>query len=74
MTEGYGLSGEIIDVALENKVSLIITVDCGVTDVKEVAMIRQAGIDVIIFDHHEPGEEGIPNATAVIDPKQKDCP
>ncbi len=73
MTEGYGLSTEIIDVAREQKVSLIITVDCGVTAVDEVKAIKDSGVDVIIFDHHEPGDEGVPDATAVVDPKQKDC-
>lgn len=71
LKEGYGLSEQGIGVAQKRKSSLIITVDCGVTAVDEIAYANQYGIDVIVCDHHEQGDE-IPNAIAVINPKLKD--
>jgi len=68
LIEGYGLSKEGIHEAKERGVSLIITVDTGITAVDEVEYARSVGLDVIITDHHEPGG-AIPNATAVINPK-----
>jgi len=68
--EGFGLNPEAIDKFKEDKVDLIITVDCGVTDIKEVARAKKYGIDVIITDHHEPGK--LPKAVAVIDAKRED--
>jgi len=68
--EGFGLNPEAIDKFKEDKVDLIITVDCGVTDIKEVARAKKYGIDVIITDHHEPGE--LPKAVAVVDAKRAD--
>ncbi len=69
--EGYGVSVEGIKIAKEKGASLIITVDCGITAVDEVAFARELGIDVIICDHHEPGET-IPEAVAVLNPKLPD--
>ncbi len=66
--EGYGFSEAGIRFAQNNKASLIITVDCGITAIEEVELANAAHIDVIISDHHEPGEI-IPNAVAVLDPK-----
>ena len=68
--EGFGLNPEAIDKFKEDKVDLIITVDCGVTDIAEVARAKKYGIDVIITDHHEPGE--LPKALAIIDAKRAD--
>ncbi len=73
MTEGYGLSLGGINYAVSQKIGMILTVDCGITAVEEVAYATSKGIDVIVCDHHEPAEE-IPNAYAVLDPKVKDCP
>ncbi len=73
MTDGYGLNHDIADVAREQGVALIITIDCGVTAFDEVETIRSQGIDVIVIDHHEPSEGRLPDATAIIDPKQADC-
>lgn len=73
MTDGYGLNHDIAEIAHQQNVTLMITIDCGVTACAEVQTIRDRGIDVIIIDHHEPSEQGLPNATAIIDPKQKDC-
>ena len=73
MEEGYGLNYEIVPLALKWGVGLLITVDCGVTAAGEVQSLREAGIDVIVIDHHEP-EGPVPAAAcAVIDPKQPGC-
>ena len=67
--EGYGLSeGTIRKIHKENKAQLIITVDCGINSVNEVALANQLGIDVIITDHHQPEAEQ-PAAHALISPK-----
>lgn len=71
-TEGYGLSIDGVIEAKNRGCSLIITVDCGITSVAEVAKARELGIDVIVSDHHEPGES-LPEASAVVDPKRADC-
>lgn len=72
--DGYGLNHEIGEIANEKGVSLLITVDCGITAKEEVKTLNKFGIDVIILDHHEPDESGPPNAFAIINPKQTDCP
>ncbi len=72
MEHGYGLNHEIAVSAKEQGISLLITVDCGITAAAEVETIKAQGIDVVIIDHHEP-EHGVPLATAVIDPKQPGC-
>jgi single-stranded-DNA-specific exonuclease len=69
--EGYGLSGEGIAWAEECKVTLIITVDCGIRAVDEVRECAGKGIDVIICDHHEADE--LPGAYAILDPKVEGC-
>ncbi len=71
--EGYGVSIKGIDLAKEKGVSLIIAIDCGIRAVKQVEYAKSLDIDFIICDHHLPGEE-IPNATAILNPKQNDCP
>jgi single-stranded-DNA-specific exonuclease len=65
--EGHGLSVAAVDHLAAQGVSLIITVDCGVTACDEVAHANRLGIDVIITDHHLP-QSGLPDATAIIDP------
>lgn len=70
--EGYGLHGETIAWAQEQRVQLIITVDTGVTAVAEVAMANEANIDVIVTDHHQPASE-LPDAIAIVDPHRVDC-
>ncbi|MDD6919685.1 MAG: single-stranded-DNA-specific exonuclease RecJ [Eubacteriales bacterium] len=69
--EGYGLNTKAIDKIIGDNVELIITVDCGIQSIKEVEYIKNHGIDVIITDHHTPGEN-IPD-TIVINPKQANC-
>lgn len=69
--EGYGFSFKSVDFAHENGVSLIITLDCGVKDVEKIKKANEYGMDVIVCDHHNPGE--LPPAFAVLDPKRPDC-
>lgn len=71
--EGYGISVKGIDFASETKVKLIIALDCGIKAVEKIAYATGKGIDFIICDHHRPGSE-IPAASAILDPKQPDCP
>ena len=71
-TEGYGISTRGIDYAAANNFKLIIALDCGIKSNDKVDYASQKGIDFIICDHHNPGEE-IPKAVAVLDPKRKDC-
>lgn len=72
ISEGYGLSKKGIEEAIEQGISLIITIDCGVTAVEEIGYAKKHGIDTIVCDHHEPGDE-FPEAIAVLDPKRPDC-
>jgi len=71
--EGYGISRLSIDYASENKISLVIVLDCGIKAIDKIAYAKELGIDFIICDHHNP-DEIIPDAVAVLDPKQPDCP
>ena len=73
LDEGYGLNTAAIDKLHEQGVSLIITVDCGVTSIEETDHANALGIDMIITDHHECREE-LPDAIAVVDPKRANCP
>ena len=68
--EGFGLNLEAVDECHERGAKLIITIDCGITDVEEVARANQYGIDVIITDHHEP-KVILPKAYAIVNPKMK---
>ncbi len=70
--EGYGVSKQGIDYANEHNVTLIISLDCGIRAVDKVAYANSFGIDFIICDHHLPGNE-IPEAHAILNPKQIDC-
>ncbi len=70
--EGYGVSYKGIDFAAENDFTLIIALDCGIKAIEKVDYAKKLGIDFIICDHHRPSDI-IPNAIAVLDPKQDDC-
>lgn len=70
--EGYGINPEGIEYAEQVNAGLIISVDCGITAVKETEIARSKGIDLIICDHHNVGDK-IPDAVAVLDPKRKNC-
>lgn len=71
--DGYGLSADAIDALRRQGVTLLITVDCGITGVEEVAHAAALGMDTVITDHHE-CKEKLPDAAAVIDPHRSDCP
>lgn len=70
--EGYGISKVGIQRAYEKGASIMIAVDCGITAINEVKFAKNFGIDVIICDHHEPGDV-IPDAYAVLDPLKETC-
>ena len=71
--EGYGVSTQGIDYAAEQGCTLIITLDCGIKAVEKVAYAKSKGIDVIVCDHHTPGDQ-LPAAVAVLNMKRDDCP
>jgi len=70
--EGYGISSKGIDYAHANNCKLMITIDCGIKAVEKIKYASSLGLDVIICDHHFPGDT-VPDATAVLDPKQPGC-
>lgn len=72
-TEGYGISFMAIDWASNNGYSLIIALDCGIKANDKIKYANKKGVDFIICDHHLPGEE-LPDAVAILNPKQTDCP
>ena len=71
--EGYGISQQCIDYAVETGVSLVIVLDCGIKAIKEITQGKEKGIDFIVCDHHVPDDE-LPPAVAILNPKQLDCP
>ena len=70
--EGYGISYKGIDFAVANKITLMIALDCGIKAVEKVKYANEKGLDIIIGDHHRPGDV-LPDAVAVLDAKQADC-
>ncbi|WP_138752368.1 single-stranded-DNA-specific exonuclease RecJ [Paenibacillus sinopodophylli] len=70
--EGYGLNKNAIKLAADEGISLIVTVDTGISAAEEIAYAGELGIDVVVTDHHEPPEQ-IPSACAVVNPKQNNC-
>jgi single-stranded-DNA-specific exonuclease len=70
--EGYGLNLDAIE-RIAQQAQLLVTVDCGIRSVAEVAQARRLGLDVIVTDHHTVGPE-LPPALAVINPRRADCP
>ncbi len=70
--EGFGLNNDAVETLSRDGVNLIITIDCGITDVSQVELANKLGMDVVITDHHIPGKK-LPKAFAIINPKQKGC-
>lgn len=70
--EGYGISKAAIDFAASNGFNLIISLDCGIKSIELVAYAKDLGIDFIICDHHLP-DSILPNAVAILNPKQPGC-
>jgi len=71
--EGYGVSKKGIDTAIDNGVTLIISLDCGIKSIDLIQYAKDKGIDFIVCDHHMP-DDVLPPAIAILNPKQKDCP
>ncbi len=71
-TEGYGVSIKGIDYAAKNGFSLMLITDCGIKAVEKVKYANSKKVDIIICDHHTPGD-ALPEAVAVLDPQRKDC-
>ena len=71
--EGYGLGCDALRTLRDQGVTLVITVDCGITGVEEARFAREIGMDLVITDHHE-CRDTLPDAAAVVDPRRPDCP
>ena len=71
--DGYGLGREALRLLRDRGVTLVITVDCGITGVEEALFAREIGVDLVITDHHE-CKDVLPRAAAVVDPRRSDCP
>lgn len=69
---GYGLTPEIVEVALTRQPDVLVTVDNGISSVEGVAAARAAGLKVVVTDHHLPGEQ-LPEADAIVNPSQPGC-
>ena len=69
---GYGLTPEIVEVALTRTPQLLITVDNGISSIEGVAAAKKAGLSVLVTDHHLPGNE-LPAADAIVNPNQPGC-
>lgn len=71
--EGYGLNDAALEDLAAQGARVLVTVDCGIRSIHEVALATRLGMDVIITDHHAPGLH-LPDALAIVDPRQPDCP
>ena len=71
-TEGYGVSLKSVRWSVKNKIDLVIALDCGIKDLLAAEALKKNNIDLIICDHHKPGEE-LPEAFTILNPKQEDC-
>ena len=71
LEEGYGLNNPAVKKIAEQGYELMITVDCGISGIEEIKYANSLGIETIVTDHHEVGEE-LPDAIAVVDAKRKD--
>ncbi len=73
LSEGYGLNKAGISRLAEEGVSLLLTVDCGISDIEAVTRARELGMTVVVSDHHLPGED-LPPAHAIVNPRLRECP
>ena len=69
INDGYGLTKNILHTVKENRVKLLITVDCGTSNHKEIEELKRHGVNVIVTDHHEPSILRLPEADCIINPK-----
>ena len=72
LRDGYGLNCRQLEELAKEGVGVVITVDCGISNAKEVAFANEMGVDVVIIDHHEIPDV-LPEACAIVDPHQTDC-
>lgn len=72
LTQGYGLSTNVVNIIKEKGAKIIVTVDNGISAIEEAKLISSMGMELIITDHHKP-KDVLPDAVAVIDPHRKDC-
>ena len=72
--EGYGIHDSSIDNALEKGIKLLITVDCGISNIETADYAKEKGLDLIITDHHKDARETMPDAVAVVNPNRRDEP
>ncbi|HEY3276244.1 MAG TPA: single-stranded-DNA-specific exonuclease RecJ [Syntrophorhabdaceae bacterium] len=70
--EGYGLNLKAVEKIKEDGATLLVCLDCGSTNIEEIKRAGELGMDVIVIDHHEPGEE-LPSAWAIVNPKMKNA-
>ena len=70
--EGYGLNRPALETLARSGIKLVVTVDCGIRSIEEIAASGRAGLDIIVTDHHSIGPE-LPPALAVINPQREDC-
>ena len=70
--EGYGISLKSLDWMINNNIDLVVSLDCGIKDLKSAKAIKEANIDLVICDHHNPGAE-LPVAYSILNPKQQKC-
>lgn len=73
MAEGYGLNADAVRKIRATGSALMITADCGITGNSEVEIANAIGLDVIVTDHHQVGQDGLPDCVAVLNPHQPDC-
>ena len=73
LLEGYGMRDEVIERAAERGIRLIISVDTGIRVFAAAETVKRLGLDLIVTDHHLPHSEGVPKATAVLNPNQEGC-
>ncbi len=71
LKEGYGIKEEYIEIVLERKASLVVSVDCGIKATRFAKSARETGVDIIITDHHLPGDT-LPEAKAILNPMLMD--
>jgi len=70
---GHGLNDEVIRRVIDEGFSLLLTADCGISDVEPVRALNRAGVDAVVTDHHQPPET-LPEALALVNPHLPDCP
>ncbi|OIO35629.1 MAG: single-stranded-DNA-specific exonuclease RecJ [Candidatus Omnitrophica bacterium CG1_02_44_16] len=71
--DGYGLNRQAVELAKRFGANVFISLDCGITSVREIKELKNLKIDCLIVDHHEPPAGELPPAFAILDPKQKTC-